>query len=90
LGIARALRVAHLCMCQHVQSYQGMQHLLSFESLVELGYVSNRVTLGRRIKRGEFPAPIRLGSRNVAWLKSEIEAWEEERIAERNSEKVAA
>jgi predicted DNA-binding transcriptional regulator AlpA len=61
-----------------------MQQLLTFETLVSLGYVSNRVTLSRRIKRGEFPAPIRVGSRNVAWLKSEIDAWELSRIAKRN------
>jgi len=61
-----------------------MQQLLNFETLVALGYVSNRVTLNRRIKRGEFPAPIRVGSRNVAWLQSEIDAWEAARIAKRD------
>jgi prophage regulatory protein len=61
-----------------------VQQLLTFETLVELGYVSNRVTLSRRVKRGEFPAPIRVGSRNVAWLKSEIDAWERARIATRD------
>lgn len=61
-----------------------MQHLLSFETLVALGYVSNRTTLYRRIRRGEFPAPIRVGSRNVAWRKSEIDAWESSRIEERD------
>ena len=60
-----------------------MQRLVTFEHLVELGYVNNRVTLGRRIRRGEFPAPIRIGARNVAWLKAEIDAWEEARCAER-------
>jgi prophage regulatory protein len=61
-----------------------MQQLLTFETLVELGYVNNRVTLSRRIRRGEFPAPIRVGSRNVAWLKTEIDAWESSRIAMRD------
>ena len=57
-----------------------MQQLLTFETLVSLGYIKNRVTLSRRIKRGEFPAPIRVGSRNVAWLKSEIDNWQAERV----------
>jgi prophage regulatory protein len=61
-----------------------VQQLLTFDTLVSLGYVSNRVTLNRRIKRGEFPAPIRVGSRNVAWLKSEVDAWELSRIAKRD------
>jgi Prophage CP4-57 regulatory protein (AlpA) len=61
-----------------------MQQLVSFKILAARGYVSNRVTLSRRIKRGEFPAPIRVGSRNVAWLQSEIDAWEASRIALRD------
>lgn len=66
-----------------------MQRLLSFGTLVELGYVANRVTLNRRIRRGEFPAPIRVGSRNVAWLKSEIDEWERSQIAKRDHAKAA-
>ena len=27
------------------------------------------------IKRGEFPAPKRIGKRSVAWLSDEVEAW---------------
>lgn len=61
-----------------------MQQLLTFDALVKLGYVCNRVTLSRRIRRGEFPAPIQVGSRNVAWLSTEIAAWEAERIAKRD------
>jgi len=61
-----------------------VQQLLSFDSLVELGYVNNRVTLNRRVRRGEFPAPIRVGSRNVAWLKNEIDAWQAQRVAQRD------
>lgn len=60
------------------------QLLLKYDALVALGYASNRVTLNRRIKRGEFPAPIRIGSRSVAWLKREIDAWEAERVAKRD------
>ncbi len=29
----------------------------------------------RRIKHGEFPAPIPLGTRAVGWLESDIERW---------------
>ena len=31
--------------------------------------------------RGEFPVPIKLGSRASAWLASEIDAWIQSRIA---------
>jgi len=62
-----------------------MQRLLTFDDLVAAGYVANRVTLSRRIRRGEFPAPIRVSSRNVAWLKAEVDAWEKARIASRDA-----
>jgi len=61
-----------------------MQRLLTFDDLVAAGYIANRVTLNRRIRRGEFPAPIRISSRNVAWLKREIDEWEADRIENRN------
>ena len=35
-----------------------------------------------KIKAGEFPAPISLGSRAVGWVESEIEAWIAARIAD--------
>ena len=62
-----------------------MQRLLTFDDLVAAGYVANRVTLSRRIRRGEFPAPIRISARSVAWLKSEIDSWERTRIATRDA-----
>lgn len=32
------------------------------------------------IRRGEFPAPVKLSYRSVAWVRSEITAWAEERV----------
>jgi prophage regulatory protein len=37
------------------------------------------VTMYAMIKRGEFPAPIKIGQRAVAWKMSEIQAWIESR-----------
>ena len=62
-----------------------MQRLVTYANLVAAGYVSNRTTLRRRILRGDFPAPIRVGPRNIAWLKTEIDAWEAKRITDRDS-----
>lgn len=36
----------------------------------------------QRAKDGTFPRPIKIGTYNVAWLESEIDAWVEERVAE--------
>lgn len=60
-----------------------MQRLLTYDDLVALGYINNRVTLNRRIRRGEFPAPILVGSRNRAWLQTEVDAWEAVRTMSR-------
>ena len=42
----------------------------------------SRTTLWRRVKSGDFPAPIRLGgtdSRAVGWRRTEIQTWIDER-----------
>lgn len=42
-----------------------------------------RSTLYRLISNGDFPQPIKLGERSVAWSSAEIEAWMARRIAAR-------
>jgi len=56
------------------------------EKLLRLTGVQRRVPLSRsmlylKISRGEFPQPIDLGARAVAWLESEIDSWIESQIA---------
>jgi prophage regulatory protein len=36
----------------------------------------DRATLYRRIKAGDFPQPVQLGARRVAWRESEIAQWQ--------------
>ena len=43
-----------------------------------------RTTIYEMIKAGNFPAPVHLGPRAVAWLESEVEAWMQERIDARD------
>lgn len=38
------------------------------------------------VAQGLFPKPIKLGPRAVAWDEAEIEAWQEQRIKERDQE----
>ena len=40
-------------------------------------------TIYLQMKNGTFPKPIKLGERAVGWRMSEINAWLEQRIAER-------
>jgi prophage regulatory protein len=38
------------------------------------------------IKKGKFPRPIKLGPRSVGWVSSEINAWADGKVAERDAE----
>lgn len=56
------------------------------EKFLRLTEVQRRVPYSRstiylKISRGEFPAPIDLGARAVAWLESDIDEWIASRIA---------
>ena len=55
--------------------------------LVKRGAVEDQVALSRstiyaKMQEGTFPKPLKIGSRAVAWLQSDIDNWIEERIAE--------
>lgn len=41
-----------------------------------------RSTIYAGIKRGTFPAPIKLGAKPVGWIEAEVNAWIEARIDE--------
>ena len=54
--------------------------------LIRLNDVKNMTGLSRSsiyqfIADGKFPTQVRLGSRAVAWIRSEIEQWIEEKIS---------
>ena len=53
------------------------------EVLSRVGLSSS--TLYELVAAGDFPAPIPIGRKAVAWLESEVDAWIEERIAQRDS-----
>ncbi len=40
----------------------------------------SRSTIYAKVKRGEFPKPISMGSRAVAWLESDVESWIRDRL----------
>ena len=63
------------------------------ESLLRLEQVKLRTGLSRstvyaKVASGDFPKPVAIGSRAVAWVESEVSAWIQERIA--TSRKAAA
>jgi prophage regulatory protein len=55
------------------------------ERFLRLTEVQRRVPFSRstiylKISRGEFPPPVNIGARAVAWVESDIEKWIESRI----------
>lgn len=59
-----------------------MQKILRIKEVAATLSVS-RWTIRRLVDQGDFPQPVRIGDRSKGWLLSEIEAWEQERMAER-------
>ena len=53
---------------------------------VEMMTGLSRSALYEKMAQGEFPKPIRLGTRSVAWVLSEIECWISKRIDESRGE----
>lgn len=47
----------------------------------------SRSSIYEAIKKGEFPAPVKLSTRSSAWIGSEIAAWAESRVKASRAEK---
>jgi prophage regulatory protein len=55
------------------------------ENLIRLSEVQRRVPYSRttiylKVARNEFPQPVSLGARAVAWVESEVDKWIDQRI----------
>jgi prophage regulatory protein len=58
--------------------------LIIFERLsLEKGIEYSRDHLRRKVATGEFPKPISVSSRRIAWIEAEIDEWIERRAAQR-------
>lgn len=53
------------------------------EVISRTGY--KRTSIYEKIVEGTFPAPIKLGPRDVAWVSEEIEEWMDARVTERDT-----
>lgn len=65
-----------------------------FVSILRLEGVCSRVGIGkaevyRRINAGTFPRSVRLGTRAVGWVESEVDAYLRALIAERDAKEAA-
>ncbi|PQZ89967.1 MULTISPECIES: AlpA family transcriptional regulator [Pseudomonas] len=57
--------------------------ILRMKMVVEITGLA-RSTVYKYIAEGIFPKPITLGGRSVGWVESEVFAWIQARLAERN------
>lgn len=60
--------------------------ILTQEKLLRLPQVRERVTLStakiyEMMAKGEFPRPVKISERNVAWPASAVQRWIDEKIA---------
>ena len=62
----------------------GQQALANRSDLKGFGIKVSNSTLLRWEKRGRFPRRIKTAGTSVAWLKSELDTWLEERAKERS------
>jgi prophage regulatory protein len=51
---------------------------------VELKTGLKRSEIYERMKEGTFPRPVHLGTTAVGWVEEEIDAWIDQRVAERD------
>jgi prophage regulatory protein len=58
--------------------------LLDYEALKERGICYSRPHLWRLWTKGQFPKPVKLSASRNVWLQSDIDAWIESRVAERD------
>lgn len=59
------------------------ESLMTFKSVAAVTGIS-RTTMKRLTESGKFPRPVRVGGK-IAYVSSEIDAWINERIAERQN-----
>ena len=63
-----------------------MREIFLKREAVERATGLSRSTIYDEMSRGRFPLPVKVnGGRAVAWLESEIVAWQAKRIAERDA-----
>ena len=67
-----------------IHAVQNNKILLSRDDLKALGIKVSNSSLLRWEKLGRFPRRIKMAGTSVAWLKSELDTWLEERAEERS------
>jgi prophage regulatory protein len=74
-------------MADDHSAFSGGLEEISFLRLPEVKLVTglSKTSLYALIRANSFPAPVRLGPRTVAWVRSEIKQWAADRVLESRS-----
>lgn len=63
---------------------ETVRRFMRLPEVIEIsGYA--RSSIYALMARGEFPKPVKLGSKAVAWVEDEVLAWQTQRIAARDA-----
>ena len=63
----------------------GVQRLLRLEAVLPIAGAKSAQQLYNWIAEGQFPTPIKVGKRAVAWVETEVADAQQKRIAERDA-----
>jgi prophage regulatory protein len=66
----------------------GEPALISIKEAARLTSLS-RTSINEKRSAGKFPQPVPLGDKRIAFVKSEVEQWIRDRIAERSQPRAA-
>ncbi len=69
---------------EHAETTELPIPLIKISALTK-GLGLSRTTIYRKMKAGNFPRPIKTGSKSVAWVASEIQGWQQARLDERDA-----
>lgn len=73
---------------RHMQSNENIRLISRREVQAKTSYSASHIYA--KMAKGEFPVPVRISERRIAWLESEIDQWIAELIASRNASDVEA
>lgn len=61
-----------------------LERFLSERETIALAGFGSRSSFRKEVAAGRFPLPVRISPGRIAWVESEVVAWQASKIAERN------
>ncbi|MGF1826251.1 AlpA family transcriptional regulator [Vibrio splendidus] len=71
----------------HNKELPASSRLLRLKEVIQVTGIS-RSSLYKYLNEGQFPPPISLGARSVAWIDHEVQAWITTKMKQRNNKSI--